>query len=149
MYQRPTKDEYFMGIAEMVSARSTCLRRQYGAVITVEGQIVSTGYNGAPAGVEHCQTCYRETHGVKPGTQYELCCAVHAEQNAIIQAAKHGVRINHGTLYVTGPPCLLCARCIINAGIERVVYLASSRYEAKPLDLMKSVGIELVEMKGE
>ena len=148
MRPRPDRDTYFMAIAEAVAARSTCLRAQYGAVIVVDGQIVSTGYNGAPARIPHCETCYREDNHIEPGTRYEACESVHAEQNAIVQAAKHGTRVDGGSLYVTGPPCLLCARTIINAGIGRVIYLGSARYnDDKPLRLLDRAGLMLWEME--
>jgi len=123
-HTRPTHDEYFMEIANVVAKRSTCLRIHVGAVIVKDGQILSTGYNGAPHGFEHCLDigCIREKENVAHGTRHELCRAVHAEQNAIIQAALHGVSVQGSTMYVTHQPCLNCAKMIINAGIVRVVY---------------------------
>ncbi len=127
--KRPTWDEYFMKIAHDVSTRSTC-RRQVGAVITVDNSIISTGYNGAPKGVLHCSDrggCMRLLNNVKSGTMQEFCRAVHAEQNAIIEAAVHGKAIKGGTLYTNTYPCSICARMIINAEIIRIVY--DSDYE--------------------
>ena len=122
---RPSWDEYFMEIARLVSTRSTCLRRQVGAVLVKDKRILATGYNGAPARLPHCLEvgCLREQEGVPPGERHELCRGLHAEQNAIIQAAYHGVSIRGATLYCTHHPCIICTRMIINAGIERVVYL--------------------------
>jgi len=121
--ERPSWDDYFMAIAGEVSRRSTCLRRQVGAVLVVEKRILATGYNGAPSGVPHCLDtgCLRQQMAVPSGERHELCRGLHAEQNAMIQAAKHGVRIAGATLYTTHHPCSLCAKMAINAGIERIV----------------------------
>jgi len=119
---RPDLDHYFMRIAHVVATRSTCLRRHIGAVIVKGKQIVSTGYNGAPAGLPHCEDvgCARE--GVPSGQRSELCRAAHAEQNAINFAARYGIAIEGATLYTTAYPCSWCAKSIVNAGIARVVY---------------------------
>ena len=121
--KRPTWDEYFMAIAEQVATRSTCLRRKVGAVLVVDKRLLATGYNGAPSGVPHCSEsgCLREQMAVPSGQRHELCRGLHAEQNAIIQAAKHGVRIGGATLYTTHHPCSMCAKVAINAGIRRIV----------------------------
>ncbi|MGB9812796.1 MAG: deoxycytidylate deaminase [Thermovenabulum sp.] len=121
---RPSWDSYFMEIAEVVSKRSTCLRRQVGAVIVKDKHIVATGYNGAPSGLLHCEEvgCLREKLGVPSGERHELCRGLHAEQNAIIQAAALGSSIKDSTIYVTTQPCALCAKMIINAGIKRIVF---------------------------
>ena len=122
---RKSWDEYFMEIAEIVKTRSTCLRRQVGAVIVKDNRIITTGYNGAPSGLRHCTDiggCERERLHIPSGQRHELCRALHAEQNAIIQAAKLGVNIDGSTLYCTHQPCILCAKMIVNAGIVRVVY---------------------------
>ena len=121
---RPSWDEYFMGMAELTAERSTCLRRKVGAVIVVDKRIVATGYNGAPKGLPHCEElggCLREKLGVPSGQRHELCRALHAEQNAIIQAAVIGSSINGASIYVTHQPCSICAKMIINAGIKRIV----------------------------
>lgn len=119
---RPNLDEYFMEIASVVAKRSTCLRNQVGALFVKNKRLLTTGYNGAPANLKHCDEvgCARE--GVASGTRHELCRAVHAEQNAIIQAAIHGICIEGATLYCTHQPCILCAKMMINARISRVVY---------------------------
>jgi len=112
-----------MEIARQVATRSTCLRRHVGAVIVRDKRILSTGYNGAPRGLPHCDVvgCLRERLGIPSGQRQEICRGLHAEQNAIIQAALHGVSIEGGTIYVTHQPCITCAKMIINAGIVRVV----------------------------
>ena len=133
---RPSWDDYFMAIAGEVSRRSTCLRRQVGAVLVVDRRLLATGYNGAPSGVPHCAEsgCLRQQMAVPSGERHELCRGLHAEQNAIIQAAKHGVRIAGATLYTTHHPCSMCAKMSINAGIERIVCR-----EDYPDDLGKSL----------
>jgi dCMP deaminase len=120
---RPSWDEYFMSIARLVAGRSTCLRRQVGAILVKDRRILATGYNGAPAGLPHCnQTgCVRERMNVPPGERHELCRGIHAEQNAIIQSANYGTGIAGATVYTTNHPCSVCAKMIINAGVTRVV----------------------------
>ncbi len=114
-----------MDIARLVARRSTCLRRQVGAVLVKEKNILATGYNGTPSGITHCSEvgCLRQQLGVPSGERHELCRGLHAEQNAIIQAAKHGVNIGGSTLYCTNSPCSICSKMLINAGIARIVYL--------------------------
>jgi len=121
---RPTWDEYFMEITHLVARRSTCLRRQVGAVLVKDKNILATGYNGSPTGVAHCLDvgCLREKLAIPSGERHELCRGLHAEQNAIIQAAKHGTNIDNATLYSTTMPCIICSKMIINAGVKRVVY---------------------------
>ena len=120
---RPDWDEYFMSIAELVAKRSTCLRRGVGAVLVRDRRILATGYNGAPSGMRHCldMGCLRQQLHVPSGERHELCRGLHAEQNAIIQAALHGVSVKASTLYCTNHPCVICAKMIINAGIVHVV----------------------------
>ena len=119
--ERVSWDEYFVDLAVLVSSRSTCLRKQHGAIIVKDKQVLSTGYNGTPSRITHCETCFREDHNIPHGTMYELCRSTHAEANAIVQAAKHGIAIDGATIYVTGIPCLMCSRLIINAGIKEVI----------------------------
>ncbi len=121
---RPTIDEYFMELATVVAKRSTCLRNQVGAVVVKDKRILSTGYNGAPRNLPHCLDigCIRQQNNIASGTRHELCRAVHAEQNAIIQAAIHGVSIEGATIYCTHQPCILCAKMLINADIKKVVF---------------------------
>ncbi len=125
MSERPSFDEYFMKIAKIVATRSTCLRRHVGAVIVKDNHILSTGYNGAPKGFKHCSEvgCLREQLGVPEGQRHELCRGLHAEQNAIIQAAVFGISIKGGTIYSTHFPCSVCAKMIVNAELKELVYL--------------------------
>lgn len=113
-----------MEMAELTAKRSTCMRRQVGAVIVKDRHAIATGYNGAPRGIMHCEErggCIRQQLGVPSGQRHELCMALHAEQNAIIQAAAMGHGIEGGTIYITHQPCAICAKMIINAGISRIV----------------------------
>ena len=123
MSARPDWDEYFMGIVELVAKRSTCLRRSVGAALVRDKRILATGYNGAPSGLKHCLDlgCLRERLQIPSGERHELCRGLHAEQNAIIQAALHGVSVKGSTLYCTNQPCIICAKMIINAGIVMAV----------------------------
>ena len=123
MSQRPSWDEYFMEMAELARKRSTCLRRGVGAVIVKDNRVIATGYNGVPRGIRHCEEtgCLRQQLNVPSGKMHELCRGLHAEQNAIIQAARLGVSIDGATLYCTHQPCVICTKMIINAGIKRVV----------------------------
>lgn len=120
---RPTWDEYFMEIARLVASRSTCLRRQVGAVMVKDKNILATGYNGTPSGIRHCSEvgCLRQQMKVPSGERHELCRGLHAEQNAIIQAAKHGVNIDGAVLYCTHSPCIICSKMLINSGVKRIV----------------------------
>lgn len=148
--QRPGWDEYFMGITEIVSSRSTCLRRKVGAIIVKEKRILTTGYNGPPQGVKHCDElggCLREKLKVPSGERMELSRAVHAEQNAIIQAAKYGIDISGGTMYVTNHPCFICAKMIINAGIKRIIFKEGYPDEFAK-EILKEAGIEVLKFKG-
>jgi len=122
--QRPSWDQYFMDITHLVATRSSCLRRQVGALLVKDRNILATGYNGVPTGITHCEVtgCLRERLKVPSGERHELCRGLHAEQNAIIQAAKHGTNIDGATLYCTTMPCIICTKMIINAGITRVIY---------------------------
>lgn len=122
---RPTWDEYFLSIARVVSGRSTCLRREVGALVVKDRRILATGYNGAPRGLAHCLEvgCLRDEAHAESGTAHELCRGLHAEQNAIIQAALHGVSIDGGVLYGTHQPCVLCTKMLINSGILAIYYL--------------------------
>jgi dCMP deaminase len=121
---RPSWSEYFMAITRLVARRSTCLRRHVGAILVKEKRILATGYNGAPAGLKHCEEvgCLREDSSIPSGERHELCRGLHAEQNAIIQAAYHGISIKGSTLYCTNKPCVICTKMLINAGIEEIYY---------------------------
>lgn len=121
---RPSWDEYFLNITRQVSERSTCLRRKIGAVLVRDKRILATGYNGAPSGIKHCYEvgCLREARGIASGERHELCRGLHAEQNAIIQAALYGVAVSGASIYCTHQPCVLCAKMLINAGIREIFY---------------------------
>ena len=149
MHTRPKWDDYFMDIVDIVKNRSTCLRRHVGSVIVKDTRILSTGYNGAPSGCKHCieTGCLREEKGIPSGERHELCRASHAEQNAIVQAAKHGVSIDKGTIYVTAQPCVICSKLIINAGIKRVVYKGKYPDELSK-QLLLEANVELVQYNG-
>ena len=142
-------DEYFMQMAELTAKRSTCLRRQVGAVIVKDRHIIATGYNGAPRGLKHCDEkggCLRQQLGVPSGQRHELCRALHAEQNAIIQAATLGQSIEDGTIYVTHQPCVICAKMIINAGIKRIV-VRETYPDEMATEILDEAGIRVVHLK--
>lgn len=122
---RPDFETYFMSMAVLASSRSSCVRRSVGAVTVRDRHILGSGYNGAPSGAEHCVNsgCLRQAMNVPSGQKHEICRGVHAEQNAITQAAKHGYSVAGSTLYCTTHPCVICAKLIINSGIVEVVYL--------------------------
>jgi dCMP deaminase len=136
---RPSWDDYFLEIANLVATRSTCLRRKVGAVIVKDKRILATGYNGAPQGLPHCLDigCLREKLNIPRGERHELCRGIHAEQNAIIQAATSGTNIEGSILYSTHFPCSLCMKMIINSGIRKIFYL-----EGYPDDLAKTLSGE-------
>ncbi|MEW5722275.1 MAG: cytidine/deoxycytidylate deaminase family protein [Thermodesulfobacteriota bacterium] len=124
---RPSWDEYFFQITDLVSTRSTCLRRKVGAVLVRDKRILATGYNGAPQGLAHCEEvgCLRQAEGIPSGQRHELCRAIHAEQNAIIQAARHGVSTVGAILYCTTQPCIICTKMLINAGVKEIYFRQS------------------------
>ena len=148
MNHRKSWDEYFMEIAEIVKTRSTCLRRQVGAVIVKDNRIITTGYNGAPSGLKHCTEiggCERARLNIPSGQRHELCRALHAEQNAIIQAAKIGVSTEGATIYITLQPCVICAKMLVNAGIKRIVF--KGEYPDKlSKAILEEADVELVVM---
>lgn len=121
--KRPTWDEYFLDVAQLVSRRATCLRRRVGAVLVKDKRILATGYNGAPSGITHCEVtgCLREKLNIPSGERHELCRGLHAEQNVLLQAALYGVTTKDSILYITNQPCIICAKMIINAGIKEIV----------------------------
>ena len=140
---RPSWDEYFMKLAWLVAERATCVRHHVGAVIVRDKRILTTGYNGAAAGTKDCleMGCLRNQLNIPSGTRHEICRAIHAEQNAIIQAGTHGINISGGTLYCTHSPCILCAKMIANAKIKKVVM--SIEYPDESFkNLFKEAGIE-------
>lgn len=142
---RPSWDEYFMEIVELIKSRSTCLRRQVGALIAKDKRILATGYNGAPIGCSHCEEvgCLREKYKIPSGQRHELCRAIHAEQNAIVQAAYSGVSVKGATMYVTNQPCVLCAKMIINAGIEKIVFNGDYPDELA-MELLKEASVRVI-----
>jgi len=144
---RPSWEEYFMSIARMVASRSTCLRRHVGAILVKDKRILATGYNGAPAGLKHCEEtgCLRETQSVPSGMRHELCRGLHAEQNAIIQAACYGISISGSTLYCTNKPCIICSKMVINAGIQTVFY--QDGYDDPLADkMLTEAGVQMVRL---
>jgi dCMP deaminase len=145
---RPSWETYFMDITRLVARRSTCKRRAVGAIVVKDRRILSTGYNGAPSNVSHCLEvgCLREQMQIPSGERHELCRGIHAEQNAIIQAAYHGVSIKGATLYCTNLPCVICAKMIINAGVERIVY-AAGYADALSKEMLAEAEVELVKFE--
>lgn len=140
---RPSWDQYFMEIAHLVKTRSTCMRRQVGAVVVKDKRILSTGYNGAPTNCKHCTDigCLREQMHIPSGERHELCRALHAEQNAIAQAAQYGISMQGAKIYVTHQPCSLCAKLMINAGITEIIF--EGEYPDKlAIQLLSEAGIK-------
>lgn len=144
MIDRPDWDHYFMEIASVVATRSTCMRRRVGALLVLNKRILSTGYNGAPSGLSHCLEvgCLREQLKVPSGERHELCRGLHAEQNAIIQAAVHGVAIKGAILYCTHYPCAVCAKMLVNAGVSSLL-LAENYPDSLAKDFFAEAGIEV------
>lgn len=145
---RPSWDEYFMSMLNQVASRSTCLRRQVGAILVKDKKIIATGYNGAATGLPHCAElggCLREQLKIPSGERHEICRGVHAEENSIIQCAVHGVSTSGATLYCLLSPCSMCAKSIRNAGIIHIVYPESGHY---PSELTEEtlVGIKITRM---
>jgi dCMP deaminase len=143
---RPDWTEYFMDITRLVARRSTCIRRQVGAIAVKDKRILATGYNGVPTGLAHCEDtgCIREQNNIPSGQRHELCRGLHAEQNVIIQAAFHGISINGATLFCTTLPCSICLKMLINSGIAAIIYeqgypdtLAESLLKESDLTLTK------------
>ena len=144
---RPSWPEYFMTITQVVAKRSTCIRRKVGAILVKDKRILATGYNGAPTGLKHCEEvgCLRANESIPSGQRHELCRGLHAEQNAIIQAAYHGISIAGSVLYCTNKPCVICSKMIINAGIRKIVY--NEGYD-DPLanQMLREANVELVRL---
>ncbi len=148
--KRPSWEIYFMEIAILVAKRSTCLRRSVGAVVVKDRRLLSTGYNGAPTHVRHCREtgCLREQRKVPSGERHELCRGIHAEQNAIIQAAFHGVSIRDASLYCTNLPCSICAKMIINAGIKKIYYL-SGYADSMSEEMLNEAGVKVYKLEAD
>ncbi len=146
---RPSWDSYFLEISSVVANRSTCLRRKVGAVLVRDKRLLTTGYNGAPSFLKHCQEigCLREEQNIPSGQRHELCRGLHAEQNAIIQGALHGVSIKGADLYCTHHPCSLCAKMLVNAGLEKVV-LKESYPDHLAQEIFKEAGVQVISLPG-
>ena len=144
MPERPSWDEYFMRIAFEVATRSTCLRRKVGCVLVLSKRILATGYNGVPRGLPHCAEvgCIRERMGIPSGERHELCRGLHAEMNAFLQAAIHGVSVDGSELYSTTHPCVLCTKMLIQAGVRRVI-AAEGYPDELSADMLNEAGIEV------
>lgn len=150
MSKRPSWDEYFLSITKEVAKRSTCLRRQVGAILVMDKHILTTGYNGAPSGLQHCLDigCLREQLKVPPGERHELCRGLHAEMNALLQASRYGIKISGATLYTTTYPCSLCAKMLVNAGIQRIVTITDYPDPlAKDILSMAKINVEIFKQK--
>lgn len=150
---RPSWDEYFMNIAGEVARRSNCLSRHVAAIVVRDKRIISTGYNGTPRSTKNCfeggcARCAARAAGVAAGTQLEECTCSHGEENAIVQAAYHGISLKDASLYSTYSPCLMCAKMIINAGIRDVVYAADYPLAERAHALLREAGIALRQYGG-
>ena len=145
---RPDWQEYFLKITKLVATRSTCRRRQVGAILVLDKHILATGYNGAPQGLPHCLEvgCLREAQDVPSGERHELCRGIHAEQNVIIQAARHGISIMGSTLYSTTLPCIICTKMLINAGVKEIYYL-DGYPDSLSLEMLNQANIKLVKVE--
>jgi dCMP deaminase len=141
---RPSWDEYFLDVAGLVARRSTCLRRNVGAILVKDKRILATGYNGAPAGLKHCLDigCLRQKLNIPSGQRHELCRALHAEQNALIQASLYGISVKGSTLYATCQPCVICAKMLINAGIKEIV-IVDGYPDKMAMDFLKQAKIKV------
>jgi len=141
---RPSWDEYFMDVAGLVARRSTCLRRNVGAILVKDKRILATGYNGAPAGLKHCLDigCLRQKLNIPSGERHELCRALHAEQNALIQASLYGISVKGSTLYATCQPCVICAKMLINAGIREII-ITDGYPDKMAMDFLKQAKIKV------
>jgi dCMP deaminase len=144
---RPSWPEYFMSITKLVAKRSTCLRRHVGAVLVKDKRILATGYNGAPAGLSHCEAvgCLRANSSIPSGERHELCRGLHAEQNVIIQAAYHGIPIKESILYCTNKPCVICTKMIINAGIRKI-YFGEGYDDSLSDQMLAEAGLEVMRL---
>ena len=140
---RPDINEYFLKIASVVAERSTCLRHHIGAVAVRDKHILSTGYNGAASGLKDCLElgCLRDELNIESGTRHEICRAIHAEQNVIIQAALHGITLSGATVYCTHTPCILCAKMLVNSKIKRFVTFGNYADDAFK-KLFQEAGVE-------
>lgn len=147
-YVRPSWDEYFMKIAALVSERSTCLRHHVGAIIVKDRRVLTTGYNGAAANTKDCLElgCLRNELNIPSGERHEICRAIHAEQNAIIQAGRHGENVSDSTIYCTHSPCIICAKMMVNARIKRIVTYGNYPDIGGVKDLLKEAKVKFVKV---
>jgi dCMP deaminase len=145
---RPSWDDYFMKIADDVATRSTCIRRHVGAVVVKDKRILTTGYNGPPKGVSHCskESCLRNKFDVPSGERHELCRGLHAEQNAIIQAAAHGLDISNAIIYITNQPCVICTKMLINCDIRTFIYREPYN-DPLAKEMMDEANVQVIEFK--
>ncbi len=145
---RPSWERYFLEIAKLVSSRSTCIRRKVGAVAVKDKRILATGYNGPPSGLKHCEEvgCLREKLGIPSGQRHEICRGLHAEQNAIIQAALHGISLKGAEIYCTTFPCIICSKMLINAGIKRIYYVEGYPDDLSQ-DMLNEAGVEIIKVE--
>ncbi|TES87175.1 dCMP deaminase family protein [Candidatus Aerophobetes bacterium] len=143
--KRPSWDDYFMDITHLITSRSTCLRRKVGTLLVKDKRILSTGYNGPPRDLPHCEEtgCLRDKLKIPSGERQEICRGLHAEQNAIIQAALYGIPVKGSVLYCTHQPCLTCAKMIINVGITKIVFQGTYP-DPLALDMLKAAKVELI-----
>jgi len=141
--QRPSWDQYFIDIARLVSKRSTCSRRKVGAIIVKDRRVLATGYNGTPSKIKHCTetNCIREKLRIPSGERHELCRGLHAEQNVLLQAALYGISVKNSVLYCTNQPCVICAKMLINAGIDEVI-IADGYPDKMAKDFLKEAKIK-------
>lgn len=148
LHKRPSWDEYFLELSKLVAKRATCLRRRVGAVLVKDKRILATGYNGAPRGLAHCLDigCIRDKLKIPSGERHELCRALHAEQNALIQASLYGISVKDATLYATNQPCIICAKMLINAGIKEIV-IGDGYPDKMAMEFLKEAGIKVKRMK--
>ena len=144
-YERPSWNDHWLGIAKVVAKRSTCLRRRFGAVVVKNNVLLASGYNGAPKGLKHCSEvdCQRDRMGIPSGKNQEMCRGLHAEMNALLQAAEYGIPISGAILYSTTHPCSLCAKMIINTGIKRVV-ISDDYPDSQSKNLLEEADIEII-----
>jgi dCMP deaminase len=142
-FERPSWDEYFLQVAQMVASRSNCVKRHVGAVIALDRRIISTGYNGTPRGTRNCNEggCPRCNGFAESGARLDECLCSHGEENAIVQAAYHGIPVRGGTIYTTFFPCLYCTKLIINAGLREVVYDAAYHMDDRARGLLEEAGV--------
>lgn len=148
IHKRPTWDKYFLEMASLVAKRSTCLRRSVGAVLVKDKRILATGYNGAPSGLKHCVEigCLRQKLNIPSGERHELCRALHAEQNALIQASLYGISVKDSALYATTQPCVICAKMLINAGIKEIV-ISAGYPDKMAMDFLREAKIKIRTVK--